>query len=222
MKTNRNKELPRQLGLSDLDTVKLEAVREQRLTEVSAQATGTVPVRHRKIHDARQFLALEQISGRFFIRWLDLAGELRAIIEMRVPVPCRAGADQPVRLRSAATIAFIFPDAAAYAPQPGTVFAAVLFPKAVFHPLVGGPNGEQVICLGPKIFGSASRIFALIYSAMAMQGATDSILDPRQPLGVMNPEAAMWFQSAASNGRIRVPLTNEPFIAPRAAEGAAL
>jgi len=81
-------------------------------------------------------------------------------------------------------------------------------PRNVFHANVATSAGSQRLCLGANVPRGLPLTEALLqtYAALTMQSIA---IDERDPAGVMNGDAARWWQANAA----RIPLINEPFLA---------
>jgi hypothetical protein len=89
------------------------------------------------------------------------------------------------------------------------VIVAILTPRDVHHANVSSGRGSQRLCLGvnvPRGYPLREAVLAT-YAALTMQSA---MVDELDPAGVMNSQAALFWQ--ANPGRI--PLTTTPFLAP--------
>jgi hypothetical protein len=149
---------------------------------------------------------MEQMARRLRIVALDLREAFRAMIHLEVPVACRALPDGPLELHPVALIGINYPEEAMRRPMPGHALVEILDPRNCWNTNISyGP--VQMLCLG-KSLPAGIRIKELIlstYGALSMQSVQLDILDPA---GVMNAEAAHWWQA---NGD-RVPLSSEPFL----------
>jgi hypothetical protein len=196
-------------GLSDLDQVRLRPEQEEKLQRLRESSLGSAPWRARKECEARELLALEQIADRMTVLGIDATTELRALIRLRAPVPCMPEGARDLVVRDRFDLALRYPEEILRAPLPGVAIAEILDPRWVHHANVGSGGGPQRICLGvalPRGFPLREAVLAT-YAALSMQSVMVDELDPG---GVMNAEAARWWQ--ANPGRI--PLTTTPFLAP--------
>jgi hypothetical protein len=158
------------------------------------------------IAEARDLLALAQLSGRLIVHWLDLSAGLRAKVEMAVPVPCLPDPAGALQVAPRALLGLIYPPEAIIMPSPGYAFVRVLMPRPVWHSNVS-PDSDQVLCLGPRLPAGIplKEILLMTYGALSMQTTQLDLMDPA---GVLNPAAADWWQRNAQ----RIPLTREPFL----------
>jgi hypothetical protein len=196
-------------GLTGLSGTVLAPRRAAALAALTAGAGGGASFRARKGFEARELFALEQISDRLEILRLDLGHELRALVRLRVPVPCRPPAGDALVVAREALLGVLWPEEILRNPLPGTAFLQILAPRHVFLPAVSF-DALQVLCLGTAVaVGTPVRELILAaYAALSMQAV---VIDERDPAGVLNAEAARWWQAHTD----RIPLSREPFLAPR-------
>ena len=119
----------RAAGLCILGQVSLHAALQQVLDAAAAHCGGPAAVRHRLIAEARDLLRLVQVSGRLRLLALDLSADLRAVVEMAVPVPCLPDPHGPLQIHPIACLGLCYPRAAVTHPQPGYVFVRIMAPK---------------------------------------------------------------------------------------------
>jgi hypothetical protein len=190
------------LGLADLEAVVLDARARALLADAAKGADGHRAWRERKCAEARDLLALAAIAGRMRVERLGLAGDLCAIVRLRAPVPVRDG--DAVAVAPAAVLGLRYPVEATLRALKGTEFVVVLAPRFVFHPNVA--PGPQVLCTGRLPIGvPATEIVMLAYRALTLQACA---LDAEDPAGVLNPDAARYWQQHAA----RLPLTRAAFL----------
>ena len=203
------------LGLAALPTVVLDARRQAMLDHAAAASRGDAVWRARKLAEARDLLALSQIAppGRMEIDFLDLETELRALLVMRVPVPCLPNPSGDLVVEDHAVLGVTYPQKALALPMPGYAFVQIVGPPCVWHPNASVGHG-QMLCLGAQLPAGirVKELSLLSYSALAMQSAT---IDERDAAGVMNRDAAVWWQA---NGA-RIPLSRTPFLGTEVGEG---
>jgi hypothetical protein len=207
MKVTAPKRLTRQLaGLSTLAQVSLHAALQQVLDAAAAHCDGPAAVRHRLIAEARDLLRLVQVSGRLRLLALDLSVDLRAVVEMAVPVPCLPDPHGPLQIHPLACLGLCYPRAAVTHPQPGYVFVRILAPKPVHLPCVS-VDQNQVLCLGTSISAGypLREIVLMTYGALSLQSIQIDALDPA---GVFSSAAAIYWQHNSS----RIPLSREAFL----------
>ena len=201
-------------SLWDLGAVVLEGAHREIHRVVAAGAGGPEPWRRRKLSEAHDLLALAQVSGRVEILSLDLRQNFRAMLALRVPVPCRRGGVGPFTVAPTAVLGLQYRPEAMVAAQPGTSFIEILEPRDVFHSNVAPahePPGAQLLCLGHLPAGvRVSELVLLAYSALSLQTVQFSLVDP---MGLLHPAAAIFFQ----NNGAKIPLTREPFLKPKEA-----
>ena len=176
-------------GLIDLASQPLAPALADMLDEALADPLGPTPWVKRKGVEARELCGLVQRAPRLELRALDLRTELRAHLTLDVPVPVRTQAGMtPVR---GAQIGLVYPMHALRGALPGYAFVRVLRPRPVWHPNVHALGQE--LCLGVSL-PAGLRVVELVlasYRALAMQTLQ---VDERDAAGVMNAEAALWWQ----------------------------
>lgn len=203
---------PARRGLAALRDAPLTAERESWLVAALARGRGTPTWRARLACEARELLGLEHLSGgRLVVLALDCASELRAIVRLHAPVPCwPPGAPEPV-IGPEVDLVLRYPEAILRQPLAGTELVRIARPRDVFLPNVSSqgafPGEPQALCLGARIpRGLPVREVVLgSYAAFTLQAVT---LDEADAAGVLNREAAAWWQQHIE----RVPLSREPFL----------
>ncbi len=195
-------------GLAALASLTLDDARRVVLEAAAARARGTASWRARKIAEARDLLALSQIAppGRLIVEALDLADELRALLALRVPVPCRPGEDGRLGIANLALLGLTYWQEAIRRPMPGFAFLHVLAPQGVWHPNAAPEHG-QPLCLGALLPAGipVKEIVLLAYGLLSMQSV---MLDERDAAGVLNADAARWWQFNLD----KIPLSRTPFL----------
>ncbi len=208
-------------SLAALHAVELSPAYRAIFDQVAPGCAGPEPWRRRKLGAAHELLALAQVSGRLVIHYLDLTVALRAVFRMTVPVPCRRGGRGPLVVAPAAQLGLVYRQEAMLTAQNGLSFFEILEPRDVFHAnvatshwppdaQVGAPSHSapraQMLCLGSQLFPGIKLVDLVLmaYGALSLQTTQFSLADPA---GVLNPEAARWFQANATH----IPLTREPF-----------
>jgi hypothetical protein len=201
-------------GLTGLSSTTLAPRGAAALAALTAGAGGGASFRARKVAEAHELLALEQIGERLEILRLDIADELRALLRLRVPVPCRAPDEDGLVVAHEAVLGLLWPEELLRRPLPGTAVLQILAPRHVWLPAVSY-DARQVLCLGTSILpGTPVRELVLAaYAALSMQAV---VIDERDPAGVLNRAATTWWQSNTAC----IPLSREPFLAPRVARAA--
>ncbi len=194
--------------LARLDLLELNPIHQALLEQARGTAIGPAALRQRILADARELLALAQVSGRLNIHWIDLAHGLRAKLEMQVPVPCRPQPSGPVQTAPSALLGVMYPPEALMLPQPGFAFVRILAPHPVWSPNVS-PDANQALCLGPRLPPGfpLREILLMTYGALSFQITQFNRFDPA---GLMNAASADWWQAHTH----LIPLTREPFIRP--------
>ncbi len=197
-------------GLNDLAQIQIQPDRESAFDAACIRNGGSAAWQARKMSEGKDLFRLERLTGRLFVHHLDLTGDLHALIEMRAPVPRMPHPTGGLKIAHSSLLALVYRHEAIYLPQPGTSFINVLAPQAVWHPNVGTGGGHvPVLCLGPLLPPGfpVKHILLLTYISLTMTAVQFDALDPA---GVLNHDAATWWQH---NTRL-LPLSNEPFVAP--------
>ena len=194
--------------LTQLSAVPLSPLLQSRLDLARPHCGGARVWRERKLAEARDLFALEQISNRVRLLALDLSGDLRVRLALRAPVPCLPDPAQPLVVEPCALLELRYPEEAVYQPQAGFSFVQVAQPRALWLPNASF-DVYQVICLGPVLPASipVKEILLLVYGALCLTTVT---LDPADAAGTLNPAACEWWMQNAS----RIPLSREPFLLP--------
>jgi hypothetical protein len=195
-------------GLAALASVALSA-EAQRVLDEAMKGSGGPPVwRCRKQAEARELLALAQVAPRLKVGWIDLTADLRALLFLRVPVPCRAAAAGDLVVVPQAVLGLTYPQEALRQPLPGYSFLQVLAPGDVWHANVAfGP--VRPLCLGAALPANVrvKELVLMAYGALSMQTVQ---IDDQDAAGVMSPAAARWWQQNAA----LAPLSRAPFLSP--------
>jgi hypothetical protein len=192
--------------LSHLGTVQLDSHHTAILEAALATCGGSRPWRLRKATEARELLALAQVSRRLLVLHLDLRVDIRAVLLMRVTVPCMPDPSGHLRIEETAHLGIVYREEALFLPQPGFSFVQLLGPQSVWHPNVSA-DPVQVLCLGTSLGPGlpVRELILLCYGALTMMSVQ---LDPANSAGVLNPAAADFFQRNTS----LLPLLREPFL----------
>jgi hypothetical protein len=187
--------------------VELNEANRVRLAAASASCDGDAAWRRRKQFEAADLLRLTEVAPKERIRigWMDLREALRVLICLGVPVPCRPRPDGELAVIHGAVLGLTYPPEAVRSSLPGSAFLQILEPHGVWHANVGGPG--QSLCLGARLpAGIRTReLVIMAYGALSMQSVQ---IDEYSPAGVMNHEAATWWQ----HNRARIPLTRTPIL----------
>jgi len=194
-------------SLADLAHVTLAEPQAELLETAGGEAVGDRMWRERKLAEARDLLALTSLAPRMAVKDLSLTNDLRALVRLAMPVPCRFGGGDLV-IAHGALLGIRYPREVLSRALPGPAFVQVLLPQGIFHPNVSeGPI--QALCLGAQLpLGiRVTELVLMSYRALAMQEHT---LDVRDPAGIFRADAARWWQRNTE----RIPLTQEPFLAP--------
>jgi hypothetical protein len=199
------------LGLHDLHRVQLGEHALRGLAALEAKSQGSPVWRARKAAEARSLLALEHIAPRMQVLAMDSATALLAIVRLQVPVAClppaeRARPDAELTLADHADLALRYPEEVLRFPLPGYALVQILAPRHAWHPNVSA-DGAQRLCLGAKLpRGYPLREAVLTsYAALCLAAIT---LDELDPAGVLNAEAARWWQARAT----KIPLSQAAFL----------
>ena len=195
--------------LGELEKVELLPEEKVLLDRAAGTCLGPAPWRSRKRAEAHNLLALAHISRRFTVKELNIAEPFLAVLAMDVPVPVRVEGAGGLTVVPWAILGLAYVEEAVWKPQPGYAYFQVLSPNWVWHANVGPVEKGQPLCLGPRMPAAISieDLVLLAYGAISLQTVQ---IDEMDSAGVLNPEAARWWQS----NRHRIPLTKEAFIRP--------
>jgi hypothetical protein len=193
-------------GLADLHLVELTEQNRRLLERALLSAGGPPAWRGRKRAEARDLLALGQISGRLTVQYLDLREALRVAVLVRVPVPLLTPECPDLALADRAALGLTYPHHALREQLPGYAFIQILAPEGVWHANVA-PDRVQPLCLGTRLPAGVrtTELVLMAYAALSLQAVQ---IDEWDSAGVMNPAAARWWQANAG----RIPLTRAPFL----------
>lgn len=194
--------------LAALDQVVLSDFRQRLYEEALKHCSGSVAWRKRKTAEARDLLALSEITSRFHVAFLDLRESLRAVAVLHAPVPLSPDGEGKLRIAPLALLGITYPEEAILRPLPGYGSVQLLQPEGIFHPNGRGQN-PQMLCLGVALPASIQlkEIVLMTYALLTLQTV---MLDEGDAAGVMNAEAARYFRDRMH----LVPLTREPFLDP--------
>ncbi len=195
-------------GLVGLGRQRLGPRSRRLLGAACATAAGSSVWVRRKSAEARDLLALcERAPRRLTVHQLSLGDELKALCELRVPVATRDSDDGDIEIVSGAVLGLSYPRAALLEAQPGYAFITILSPLPVWHAQVSAPPIQR-LCLGDTLPAGVrvKELILMAYAALSMQTFQIDVADAA---GVLNPEAARWWQ----NNPGRIPLSRAPFLA---------
>ena len=196
-------------GLGRLERVPLRPECERAVEDLREHSQGPPLWRARKAAEARDLFALAEIAPRMTVLALEGETELHALVRLRAPVPCLAPGAAELCVGEEVDLVLSYPEEIMHRPLPGYSLVEIVQPRYVHLPNVAqGPS--QRLCLGanaPRGYPLREAVLSS-YAALTMQAVT---VDERDTAGVMNPEAARWWQANAS----RIPLTTEPFLGSR-------
>jgi hypothetical protein len=196
---------PRPRDLSKLDEVSLSPTNQRFLALAQANSGGSPTWRARKSSEARNLFAMGQESGRYRVDGLDLTHDLRALVTMRVPVPCLPDPAGPLQFAPCARLGISCEEQFLKWPAPGTNFVQLLSPAHAWLPNLGRPI--QALCLGTTLPAGIRlrEILHMVFGALTLQTVQMDLLDSA---GVLNPDAALWWQRNLD----KVPITREGFV----------
>lgn len=197
---------PLQIGLANLHTLPLDSYYQAIWESAAKHCPGPAACRQRLLAEAHDLMALAQLSNRLLVHWVELSSDLRAKVELEVPVAIWPDPAGPVQVTPRAVLGLRYPREAMLAAQPGYAFVRILAPRPVWHSNVS-PDPNQVLCLGPKLPAGIplKEIILMTYGALSLQTTQFDLSDPA---GVLNPAAADWWQRNPQ----MIPLTREPFL----------
>ena len=179
-------------GLVALAEVTLGASAQRLIDRAVRSCGGQAAWIHRKQAEAHDLMALAQITPRFTVEFLDLRESLRAVATLEAPVPCLPDADGNLRIAPRALLGIRYPEEALRIPLPGFSFVEILQPTGVWHANVSAES-VQMLCLGAQLPAGIQlkEIILMTYGALVMATV---MIDELDPAGVLNPEAARWWQ----------------------------
>ncbi len=197
-------------GMAGLDNVKLSDRNARLHEEAVSNCNGSAAFRSRKGAELLSILKLCELAParRLSVLNCDLSEMMRVTLAMEVPVPCRdAGGEFTVRER--AVLGLMYHQEALIRPLPGHAFVLILAPENVWHANVSAEIPGQPLCLGESLpVGPRSvEIILSSYGALSMQTV---MTDEADPVGVMNINAAKWWQQ---NTHL-IPLSETAFLEP--------
>ena len=198
---------PPAAGLSSLASVPLNAANQRLHDRAAADCGGPAPWRHRKLAEIYVVLVLTQICHRLILRWFDVREAFLARLILKTPVPCLPDPKGQLQIVDYAELGLAYRQEALRLPQPGYSFVQILYPTHVWHSNVALDHGNP-ICLGAKL-PAGIRVLELIlmtYGALTFQAGAPN--DAADPAGVLNPDAARWWQQNLA----MVPLSRAPFL----------
>lgn len=204
-------------GLDRLSSVALNDAHEHAWKMASSMSLGSPRWKERKLAELRDVLALSQIAppGRLSVEGIELFVDLCLKLRLAVPVPCMP-ADGSGRLLVAryAIVHLRYPQLAVSMPMPGTSFLRIEEPRNIWHANVspsGRPLPHGVFCAGATVSAGTrvSELILTLYYGLCMNPHAVQI-DEQDPAGVLNGEAAVWWQ----HNRDRIPLSEQPFLEP--------
>jgi hypothetical protein len=200
-----------EFGLPNLRQLPLTQESAARWEALSNEADGERAWRQRKLHEAQELLALAQLApGRLKVLALSVRGELRAGLALNTPVPLWHEAAANLVVGWGAVLDLHYPSEVVHRQLPGTSFLRIIAPEPVWHANVVNRPGEQVLCLGQSLPAGirAAVLLVMAYRALSL---TQYQVDERDAAGVLNAEAARWWQQNLH----LAPLTREPFLLPQ-------
>jgi hypothetical protein len=179
-------------GLSALEQVKLGDPNQRLLDAAHDTCGGPAVWRYRKLAETYELLALSEIAPRFKVELLDLREALRVVVLMQVSVPCQPDATGNPRIVKQTRLGIKYPEEIIRMPVPGFSIVEIIQPKGVWHANVSF-EGAQMLCLGAQIPAGIQlkEIILMTYGALCLQTV---MIDEMDAAGVLNPEAARWWQ----------------------------
>jgi hypothetical protein len=211
MTTTRPAPAGKLCSLATLSDIELSERHGRMLGLATESMQGSEAWKARKALEAHDLLALAECAGssRMEVLTLDLQADLRTVVKLHVPVALTPGANGEIRLADEAVIGIAYPHLILNVPLPGFAAVSLLYPTGVHYPNIGNARGQR-LCLGPNLpMGiPVSELILASYGVLTLQEAQ---MDPADSAGVMNVEAALFWQSNQQH----IPLTKEPFLRPR-------
>jgi len=201
----------RPADLSTLLRVELPEAQREALESARSAALGGKAWQVRKRLELQKIFALEQLADRLTVRAADVTTDLRVLLSLEGPVPCWQEGGRDISVADRAELALHYPEAILRGPLPGYAIVEIVRPRNVFHANVSPPQPglPQRLCLGANV----PRGFPLVEAVLATHAAfslQSLAIDEADPAGLMNGEAARWWQDNLD----RIPLSTAPFLAP--------
>lgn len=196
-------------GLKALETMPLAAEQQAFFDRITASMSGPQFWCARKSSEARDVMALDQITARMHVQYFDVRQDIKLVIRLETPVACMPAGQQEIVIREEAILGISYLPEDLRQPQPGYKFVQILEPFDVWHPNVGmqpAPFG-QPLCLGPRLPAGIrlKELILLSYGALTMQTVQ---MDEYDAAGVMNwPAAGYWQQNVHP-----IPLSRASFL----------
>lgn len=196
-------------GLHELSKVDLSVRNRNLMEEALTTSGGSPPWRARKKVELEDLLRLSQIAplGRLHVERVDLREHLRAVLFMRVPVPCRPDGNNQLTVADFVALGLTYPRDVLQKRLPGIVFMQILEPHGVWHANVGEIG--QPLCLGAHL-PVGVRVVELVLSAYGALSMQTVMINQWDPAGVVNRSAAQWWQQNID----KIPLSKTPFLVP--------
>jgi len=193
-------------GLSDLRRVELTWQQRKGLNAANADSQGPPEWRARKLVEATDVLALSQIAARMQVLALDMRTELKFMIRLRCPVPCKSPASDDIAVAPYADIAIRYPEEILRGPLPGYALIQIVAPRWVWLPNSSFDVAQRV-CLGVSIARNfpLKEVILACHAVLTLQAIT---LDSRDVAGLMNQAACTWWRANTH----RIPLSRVPFL----------
>ena len=198
-------------GLSRLGKVELEGRFLEHYDRGIAKCHNAGFYENRMKVEFRDYLALAQVSGRIDPLDVSFEGTFRLHFLLRARFPLKNSAGEVV-VADRAALVLHYPESAVRESLKGTEFVRILGANA-FHPNISVADSIlpfQALCLGPSVL-QATRIRELILTSYGLLTLQSHTMDPLDPAGVLNAEAAEYWQQNCH----RIPLSNEPFVLPK-------
>jgi hypothetical protein len=193
-------------GLAALDDQPLPPLLAAQLMKWAAESRGSPSWRRRKSAELADLLKLVDLAPRLTLERVSVVTDLRAVVRMQCAVPRLPDPEGELVVAREAVLGLIYPEEAIRSPQPGYAFVEILEPSDVWLAVVPA-TGPQRLCLGASLpVGLPLREIVLAaYGALTMQ---NFLIDERDPAGVMNRKAALWWQQRTD----LIPLSRVPFL----------
>lgn len=204
-------------GLDRLSSVALNDAHQHAWKMASSISLGSPRWKERKLAELRDVLALSQIAppGRLTVEGIEPFVDLCLKLRLAVPVPCMPhdGSGQ-LLVAQYAIVHLRYSQLAVSMPMPGTSFLRIEEPRHIWHANVspaGKPVPPGVFCAGASVPAGTrvSELILTLYYGLCLNRHAVQI-DEQDHAGVLNGEAAVWWQ----HNRDRIPLSETPFLEP--------
>ena len=133
-------------GLTALNKVTLSDRNQKILEKALSSCGGATAWKKRKQAEARDLLALAQVSGRMSVKEIDISATLRAVVYLEVPVPQLIDGQGELKIAEGAIIGLMYREEAVVLPQSGFSYIQILSPNHIWHANVSNSQHSNRFC----------------------------------------------------------------------------